>query len=90
MSEITYADIEKNFSKEDLAQYNVLCREFVKLTSGKNNIELWNLVQPPSRLRIILDEIHTLREKYDFLKGAMFFNVWKFNPQTAQKEEIRW
>jgi hypothetical protein len=90
MSEITYADIEKNFSKEDLAQYNLLCKEFVKLTSGKNNIELWNLAQSPSRLRTVLDEIHTLREKYDFLKGVMFFNVWRFNPQTAQKEEIRW
>jgi hypothetical protein len=90
MGEITYADIEKNFSKEDLIRYNLLCREFVKLTSGKNNIELWDLVQSPSRLRIVLDEIHTLRGKYDFLKGVMFFNVWRFNPQTAQKEEIRW
>ncbi len=75
MGEITYEDIEKNFSKEDLAQYNLLCREFVELTSGKNNAELWNLTQSQSRLRIVLDEIHSLRGKYDLLKGIVVSQV---------------
>jgi len=82
MGEITYDDIARQFSKEDLTLYNLLCSEFVKLTSGKNNMELWNLAQTPSKLRVTLDEIHSLREKYDFLKGVMFFNVWRFNPQS--------
>jgi hypothetical protein len=90
MGEITYADIEKSFSKDDLVQYNLLCSKFVKLTSGKNNAELWDLVQSPTGLRITLDEMHNLREKYDLLKGVMFFNVWRFNPQNKQKEELRW
>lgn len=90
MSEITYEDIERQFSKDDLLKYNSLCTKFVELTDGKNNIELWDMVQYPSRLRTILDEIHTLREKYDFLKGEMFFKVWRLNPNINQYEEMRW
>jgi hypothetical protein len=57
MSKITYAAIEKNFSKDDLVRYNSLCREFVQLTSGKNNIELWNFGTNCAIQRITLDDI---------------------------------
>ena len=90
MSKITYDDIERQFSKDDLSKYNSLCKKFVELTDGKNNIELWNMAQYPSELRAILDEIHTLREKYDFLKGEMFFKVWRLNAETNQYEELHW
>lgn len=90
MTEITYEDIERLFSKDDLAKYNSLCSEFVNLTSGKNNIELWDMVQHLSELRTILDEIHLLRSRYDFLKGEVFFKVWRFNPHNNQYEEICW
>lgn len=91
MSEITYDDIKRLFSKDDLLKYNTLCEKFVELTDDKNNMELWDMVQQhPSELRAILDEIHILREKYDFLKGEMFFKVWRLDPKTNQYEEICW
>jgi hypothetical protein len=89
MSEITYDDIKRQFSVEDLRAYDLLCMEFVKLTANKNNVELWDLVQYSSALRIILDTIHKLRGKYDFLNGVMFFNVWRMNPNNTI-EEMRW
>ena len=89
MSEITYDDIKRLFSKDDLSKYDSLCTEFVKLTDDKNNIELWDMVQYPSKLRGVLDEIHTLREKYDFLKGSVFFKVWTLGPDKLY-QEIRW
>jgi len=39
-------------------------------------------------LSVVLDDIHTLRDKYDFLKGSLFFNVWRLNPNTKKVEEI--
>ena len=90
MSEITYDDIKRMFSEADLHKYNELCKGFVNLTKGKNNIELWRLVQHPSELRVILDEIHDLRSKYAFLENVLFFNVWRFNPRGNGYEEIRW
>ena len=91
MSEITYDDIKRLFSKDDLLKYNTLCEKFVELTDDKNNMELWDMVQQhPSELRAILDEIHALREKYDFLKGEMLFKVWRLDPKTNQYEEICW
>ena len=90
MGEVTYKDIERLFSKDDLSKYNQLCREFVTLTDNKNNIELWDLVQPPSRLRAVLDGLHTLRGKYKFLEGSVFFKVWRLDPHTKRYEEICW
>lgn len=88
-SEITYEDIERQFSKDDLARYNTLCREFVELASNeKNKADLWETSQ--SRFRTVLDEIHSLRQKYDFLKGEIFFKVWRFKPKTEEYEEICW
>lgn len=90
MADITYEDIKRKFSAEDLKAYNLLCEEFVRLTANKNNLELWNLVQYPSALRIILDTIHKIREKYDFLKGSVFFKVWNFDPKDNKYEEMKW
>ena len=90
MGEITYDDIARQFSNEDLRAYDLLCMEFIKLRGNKNNAELWDLVQYESQLRIILDTIHMIREKYDFLKGVPFFGVWTFNPKTSTIEEIHW
>lgn len=91
MSEITYEDIKRQFSEKDLRAYNLLCKEFVRLTANKNNQELWETVQnPSSALRIILDTIHKLRGKYDFLKDVEFFKVWNFNPKNNQYEEMHW
>jgi len=90
MGEITYEDIKRLFSEEDLRAYNLLCKEFVRLTANKNNMELWNMVQYPSALRIILDTINKLRERYDFLRGIEFFKVWRMNPNNNQYEEMCW
>ena len=90
MAEITYEDIKREFSEEDLVIYNTLCKEFVELADDKNNVELWDMVQPPSRLKTVLDEMHNLRQKYDLLKGELFFRVWRFDPKTEEYEEICW
>ncbi len=87
---VTYSDIEREFSKDDLFKYNSLCKRFVELRAGKNNIELWNMAQNPSEFRIILDDIHAVRGKYDLLKGETFFKVWRFDPNTSQYEEMCW
>jgi len=90
MSGITYDDIKRLFSKEDLTRYNLLCGEFVNLTNNKGNVELWNMAQYPSRLRTVLDEIHMIRQRYDFLKNEVFFRVWRLNPSNNQYEEMCW
>ena len=90
VSAVEYDDIQRQFSKIDLEQYDLLCKEFFRLVSNKGNTELWKMVQYPSALRIVLDTIHKLREKYDFLKGNEFFKVRRFNPNNNQYEEIIW
>jgi hypothetical protein len=90
MSGITYDDIKRLFSKEDLSRYNLLCSEFVNFTNNKGNVELWNMVQYPSKLRTVLDEIHVIRQKYALLKSEVFFKVWRLNPSNNQYEEMCW
>ena len=90
MGEITYDDIKRLFSKADLAKYDSLCGEFVALTGNKTNIQLWDMAQYPSKLRLVLDEIQALRQKYTFLKGSVFFKVWRANPKNKQYEEMCW
>jgi hypothetical protein len=90
MSEATYEDIKRLFSKSDLARYDLLCKEFVSLTTNKNNVVLWKMVQTSSRLQTILDEIHKIRQRYDFLKGDVFFKVWRINPLNDRYEEVCW
>lgn len=90
-SESTYEDIKRLFSTDDLSRYNLLCKEYVNLRNNiKNNIELWDMVQYPSKLRTVLDEIHTLRDKYDLLKYGAFLKVWRFNPNSNKYEEMCW
>ncbi len=65
---ITYDDIEKIFSSEDLADYNRLCMSFVRLIGGKSNIEQWNMLFDPIgglELMSVLNRIQELREKYN-------------------------
>ena len=90
MSKITYEDIKKAFSQEDLARYNSLCTELITLTKGKSNAELWDMAQPPNRLPEVLDEIHAIRAKYDFLKDDPIFRVWTFDIKKKQREELSW
>jgi hypothetical protein len=87
---ITYADIKEAFSQEDLTRYDALCKELVTLTRGKDKAELWQMAQPGQKMREVLDEIHALRAKYDFLKNEKIFRVWKFNSQTKQMDELTW
>ena len=88
MSEITYEDIKRLFSKGDLLKYDSLCKEFTRLTNGKNNIELWEMVQQPSELRATLEDIERIRNKYDFLKGDVFFKVWNLDGSAKHYKEI--
>ena len=87
---ITYADIKAAFTPDDLARYNTLCTELIELTRGKQNAELWDMAQPGQKLRGVLEEIHAVREKYDFLKGERIFRVWTFNIKSKQREELIW
>jgi hypothetical protein len=80
--ELTYGDLKKIFSKEDLDKYDKLCLAFVKLTAGKNNMQLWQeLVEDnaPSELGQTLNEIHEIRKKYDLHPelGEVFFSVYR-------------
>ena len=64
MGEITYDDIKRLFSEEDLAKYDWLCGEFVKITHGKNNTELWDMVQSPSKLTDLHRKISELERGF--------------------------
>lgn len=87
-SKFTYDDIERLFSKDDLSKYDLLCSKFVEFTDGKNNMELWEMVQQPSELRAILEDIERIRNKYDFLKGDVFFKVWNLDGSAKHYKEI--
>ena len=49
---------------------------------------MWGLAQPPSKLNFVLDKIHELRSKYEFLKDDTFFKVWRMNPKSGEYEEF--
>ena len=91
---ITYSDIEKMFSKEDLEKYNRLCEDFVKLIGNKNNMEQWDMLSDPvtgPKLTSILDRIEELRSKYD-LPGT-FHRIWRAKPLSDGKfeyDELSW
>ena len=90
MSKITFQDIQRAFTREDLERYNMLCRELIDLTKGKSNGELWDMAQPPNRLRQVLDEVHAIRSKYALLKDEPIFRVWTFNIKEKKREELWW
>ena len=89
-SHITYQQIKEAFTPEDFARYDALCREMIALMKGKSRSEMWDMVQPPSRLREVLDEVHAIRQNYDFLKGEIIFRVWTPNLKEKKMDELSW
>lgn len=91
---ITYSDIEKMFSDEDLGEYDRLCECFVELTGDKNNIEQWDMLLDPAAgldLMNMLNSIEELRSKYD-LPGT-FHKIWRAKPLDDDKfeyDEVSW
>jgi hypothetical protein len=91
---ITYNDIEQLFSSQDLAEYNALCKRFVDLVEGKNNIEQWDVIFHPVLGPVLvstLNRIEELRGKY-FLPGT-FHSVWRAKPLGSDRfeyDEISW
>jgi hypothetical protein len=91
---ITYSDIEKIFNKEDLKEYNRLCKDFVNLIGNKNNIEQWDMLLNPNTgldLTSVLNRIEELRSKYN-LPGT-FHRLWKAKPLsdgTFEYDEVSW
>ena len=91
---ITYNDIEKIFSSEDLAEYNRLCEHFISLIGDKSNIEQWNMLFHPiagKELMSVLNRIQELREKYNL--PGVFHRVWRAKPLSNgnfEYDEISW
>ena len=91
---VTYSDIEKMFSNEDLEKYNRLCEDFVNLIGNKNNIEQWDMLSNPVtglNLTSILNRIEELRSKYN-LPGT-FHRIWRAKPLSNGKfeyDEVSW
>ena len=91
---VTYSDIEKMFSNEDLEKYNRLCEDFVNLIGNKNNIEQWDMLSDPViglNLTSILNRIEELRSKYN-LPGT-FHRIWRAKPLSNGKfeyDEVSW
>jgi hypothetical protein len=91
---ITYSDIERIFSSEDLKEYNMLCQNLVKLIGNKNNKEQWDMLLDPAtglNLISILNRIEELRGKYN-LPGT-FHKIWRAKPLNDNKveyDEVSW
>ena len=91
---ITYDDIEKMFSREDLAEYNGLCKCFLNIVGDKSNEDQWEIIEHPTAgLELIstLNRIQELREKYDLL--GVFHRLWRAKPLKSgnfEYDEISW
>ena len=91
---VTYSDIERMFSSEDLQEYNILCESFVDLIGNKNNVEQWDMLLGPVagfNLMSMLNRIEELRSKYN-LPGT-FHRIWRAKPLNDNKfeyDEISW
>lgn len=91
---ITYDDIERMFSNEDLKEYDLLCESFVRLIGDKNNIEQWDmLLDAATGLELVstLNRIEELRSKYN-LPGT-FHRIWRAKPINDDKfeyDEVSW
>ena len=91
---ITYSDIEKMFSDEDLKEYNRLCDCFVELIGDKDNMEQWDMLLDPTTgldLMSILNSIEELRGKYN-LPGT-FHKIWRAKPLDDDRfeyDEVSW
>ncbi|MCL2140550.1 MAG: hypothetical protein FWH42_02565 [Dehalococcoidia bacterium] len=87
---ITFEQVEREFSPDDLKRYKVLCRGFFGIIKGKKAHELWDMAQPGQKLRKTLDEMSEIRSRYDFLKGQKFFRVWVPNMEEHRMDEMVW
>lgn len=91
---ITYTDIKRMFSNEDLKEYDRLCACFFKLIDNKNNMEQWDMLLDPVAgldLMSILNRIEELRGKYN-LPGT-FHKIWRAKPLNDNKveyDEVSW
>jgi len=91
---ITYSDLERMFSREDLKQYDMLCEGLVKLIGNKNNKEQWDMVSDPAtglELVSTLNRIEELRRKYN-LPGT-FHRIWRAKPlddDRVEYDEVSW
>ena len=91
---ITYSDIEKMFSDEDLKEYGRLCERFVELVGDKNNVDQWDMLSDPATgldLMSILNRIEELRGEYN-LPGT-FHKMWRAKPLNDDKfeyDEVSW
>ncbi len=91
---ITYDDIERIFSSEDLAEYNKLCKRFIGLVGDKSNMEQWDMLFDPIaglELVSVLNKIQELREKYN-LPGT-FHRLWRVSPLSNgnfEYDEVSW
>ena len=91
---ITYSDIEKIFTNEDLKEYDRLCKDFVHLTGNKSREEQWNMLLDPVTgldLVSILNKIEELRSKYN-LPGTFYrpTNVKPLSNGKLEYDEISW
>jgi len=91
---ITYDDIERMFSSEDLEEYNILCEKFIKLTGNKNNEEEWHMLLDPATgldLVSVLNRIEELRSKYN-LPGTFhrIYMVKPLNENEFEYNEVSW
>ena len=91
---ITYSDIKKTFSTEDLKEYDKLCTRFFNLIGNKNNKEQWDaLLDPATGLELMntLNGIGELRGKYNV--PGTFHKMWRAKPLGDNKveyDEVSW
>jgi hypothetical protein len=91
---ITYDDIERIFSSEDLAEYNRLCERFVSLVGDKSNTEQWDMLFDPVaglELVSVLNRIQELRERYNL--PGVFHRLWRASPLgngNFEYDEVSW
>jgi hypothetical protein len=91
---ITYSDIQRMFSNEDLKEYNRLCRNLLFSIGNKSRSEQWDmLLDPVTGLNLvsILNRIEELRSKYN-LPGT-FYRLWQVKPLSNGKleyDEVSW
>jgi len=91
---ITYDDIEKIFSSEDLAEYNRLCLSFVNLIGDKSKEEQWNMLFHPNfglDMMSVLNRIQEMREKYNL--PGVFYRLFRARPLSNgnfEYDEISW
>jgi hypothetical protein len=91
---ITYDDIKKIFSNNDLAEYHRLCMCFVRLVGNKSKKEEWDMLFHPItglEFMSVLNQIQEIREKYKL--PGVFHRMWSAKPSNNgnfEYDEISW